>query len=73
MKPLVIIGILLTLLGISGFIFGGVSWTETETVAEIGSLKITDNDEKGFQVPPVAAGICIAVGVVFVSLGAMRK
>lgn len=73
MKGLMIVGVLLTVIGISGFIFGGVNWTETETVAELGSFKITDTDEKGFHLPPVASGVCVAVGVIFVALGAMRK
>lgn len=63
-----LIGIGLILLGIFGFIFGGISWTETESV-EIGELKVEAQHEEGFPITPVASGVAVVAGIVLVVVG----
>ena len=54
------IGAVLVILGLVGLMFGGFSYNKTETVAQIGDLKMKATEKK--QVPPVVSGIAILVG-----------
>lgn len=73
MKPLTTIGVILLALGILGFVLGGVSWTETESVAEIGDVQITNEEEKSFAIPQVASAIAVGAGLIMVVAGAARR
>ena len=46
MKPLMIVGILLIVLGIGGLALRNIQWTETETVADIGPIQIQADEVK---------------------------
>ena len=73
MKPMSIIGILLIIAGIAGFLFGGFDYTTTETVAEIGNVELTDTDEERFNISPYASGAVLVTGLVLLVLGARKK
>lgn len=73
MKPLTLIGTLLVLAGILGFVFGGISWTETESVAEIGDIQLTNEEEKSFNIPSMASAVAIGAGLIMVIGGLSRK
>lgn len=75
MKPLTLIGTLLVVAGILGFVLGGVSWTETESVAEIGDIQLTNQEEKSFNIPTMASAVAVAVGagLIMVIGGLARK
>ena len=67
-----IVGILLVVLGILGFIFGGISWTETEQVADIGPLEIETEQEETLPIGPLASGVAVVAGLVLVGVD-LRK
>lgn len=73
MKPLTIVGMLLILAGILGFLFGGVDYSETETVAEIGDIQLQDTDKKRLEIPPLASGAILVTGLVLFVVGMRRK
>lgn len=73
MKPLTMIGAILVALGILGFVLGNVSWTETESVAEIGDLQITNEEENSVAIPTMASAIAVGAGLVMVIAGAARR
>ena len=73
MKPVTMIGAVLVILGIVGLALGGISWTETESVAQIGGLQITNEEENSFAIPPLASAIALGVGLVMVVIGVGRK
>jgi len=58
-----ILGILLIVLGLVGLIYGGVSWTQREKVADIGPIHVTGEREKSVPVPPLVGGVCLVAGV----------
>jgi hypothetical protein len=64
------IGAVLVILGLVGLLIGGFSYNKTETVAEIGGLKMRATEKK--QVPPLVSGLAILVGAV-IWFGAGRK
>lgn len=73
MKGISIVGAILIAIGILGFVLGGVSYQETETVAEIGDFSLKDTDEKTFSLPPLASGAILGTGVILLILGVARK
>jgi hypothetical protein len=61
-----IVGIILIVLGILGFIFGSVTFTQTEEVADLGPLQIEREEERTFPIAPVASGVAVLAGIVLV-------
>ena len=69
MKPIMILGIVLLLAGIGGLIVPNISWTQPETVAEIGPLEINADKEKNVWIPTAAAIAAIVAGLGLVVAG----
>jgi hypothetical protein len=63
MKPLMILGIVLIILGVAGLVVQGVTYTTREDVADLGGLKITAQKEKTLPIPAIAGGVALAAGV----------
>lgn len=61
-----ILGVLLIVLGLVGLIYGGVSWTRREKVADFGPIEVTRTHERSLPVPPIVGGLCLVAGVVLV-------
>lgn len=66
------LGIVLIVLGILGFIVGGVSFTTDETVADIGPLEVETERTRTVPITPIASGVAVLAGVVLVIAGARR-
>jgi hypothetical protein len=67
-----LIGIVLIVVGLVGVIWGGISWTQRETVADIGPLEITTQERESLPIPPIAGAICLIAGTAMV-IGAKRR
>jgi len=68
-KPAVIIGIVLIIVGVIGFAWGGLGWTTQKKDAQLGPLEITHKESHGIAFPPIASGICLVGGIVLVIFG----
>lgn len=66
------LGIVLIVLGILGFIIGGISFTTDETVADIGPLEVETERTRTFPITPLASGVAVLAGVVLVIAGGRR-
>jgi uncharacterized membrane protein HdeD (DUF308 family) len=64
MKPLVIVGILLIVLGVVALAYEGISYTKTERVIDLGPLKVDAKREKTIPLPPVLGALSLVGGVV---------
>lgn len=73
MKPLSMFGALLIVASILGFIFGGLNYSETETVVEVGDVKLQDTDDKRIAIPPIASGAMLVTGLVLFVVGVRSK
>ena len=73
MKPAAIVGIVLIIVGIIGFAYGGLGWTTQKKDAQLGPLEITHKESHGIDFPPIASGLCLAGGVVLVIVGSRRS
>jgi len=60
MKP---IGVLLVVLGILAFVYGGISYSRQKTVLDMGPIKATATERHNIPLSPVAGGIAIVGGL----------
>jgi hypothetical protein len=72
-KPAAIIGIVLIIVGVLGFAWGGLGWTTQKKDAQLGPLEITLKESHGITFPPVASGICLVGGIVLVIVGSRKN
>jgi hypothetical protein len=72
MKPAGIVGIILIIVGIIGFVYGGLGWTTEKKDAQLGPLEIKHTEGHGISFPPVLSGICLVGGIVLVALGSRK-
>jgi uncharacterized membrane protein HdeD (DUF308 family) len=63
MKPLVIVGILLIILGVFALAYEGITYTKTERVIDLGPLKVDAKREKTIPLSPVLGALSLVGGV----------
>jgi drug/metabolite transporter (DMT)-like permease len=72
MRPAVIVGILLIIVGIAGLAFGGFSFTRKEKVLDVGPIEASADKKESLPVPPILGALAIVGGVVLLASGARR-
>ena len=72
MKPAGIIGIILIVIGVIGFAFGGIRWTSEKKDAQLGPLEVKHSERQGIAFPPVLSGLCVVGGIVLVIVGSRK-
>jgi hypothetical protein len=72
MKPVMIVGIVLIVLGVVALAYQGVTYTTREKVVDIGPLKVEAKKEKTIPLPPILGGVAVAAGVVLMIVGTRR-
>jgi uncharacterized membrane protein len=73
MKPLMIVGIVLIVLGVVMLAVGGITYTDTEKVLDLGPIEATAEREKTIPLSPLAGGAAVIAGVVLVITGSRRR
>ena len=68
-----VIGIVLIVLGLIGLAYGGIRWTESDKVVDIGPVEVTRSEQKSIPFPPVAGAISLIAGVVLMVAGGRRS
>ena len=64
MKPAVILGLVLLVLGLAALAYQGITYTTKEKVVDLGPLKVEAEKEKTIPLPPILGGVAIVVGLV---------
>lgn len=59
-----IAGLVLVVLGIVALVWGGVFWTDRDTVINAGPLEITTEEREGVRLPPIVGVIALIGGMV---------
>jgi hypothetical protein len=72
MKPVMLVGIILILLGLVALAYKGITYTTQEEVAKLGPLEAKVEKEKTIPLPPVIGALALAGGVVLVVLGTRK-
>jgi heme/copper-type cytochrome/quinol oxidase subunit 2 len=69
MKPATIIGLILIVLGIVGFVTGGVSFTHQKKDVDIGPVQISHESKQTVPISPILSGIALVAGIGLVVVG----
>jgi hypothetical protein len=72
MRPLVLAGILLMLIGVFAFTYQGITYLTREQVAEVGPIEVTRVRENTLPLPPLVGAVCVVTGIVLLVMGARR-
>jgi hypothetical protein len=74
MKPLMLIGLILVILGVLAFGYQGVMYVTTrDTVAQAGPFSVQADREHAIPLGPLFAGVCLLGGVILMAASAARR
>jgi hypothetical protein len=72
MNTTTIIGIILIVLGVAGLIYGGITYTTSKDIMDVGSMHVQVDQHKQIPLSPIAGAAAVAVGVVLMLFGRRR-
>ena len=67
------VGVALIILGIVVLAWGGLFWTDRDTVIDAGPLEVTTAEREGVAIPPILGGIAAVAGLVLLVLPSRRR
>jgi uncharacterized membrane protein len=70
LKAATVVGILLIVVGIAGFAFGGFHYSQRHRDADVGPMHISHEQHKTVPIPPILSGIALVGGICLVVVGA---
>jgi uncharacterized membrane protein len=70
--PLTAIGVVLVLLGAAALLWPKISYTQRETLVDVGPVNVTADTKKSVPLSPILGGVVLAGGVVLLVVG-VRK
>ena len=73
MRAATVIGIILIVLGILGFVYKGISYTEKEQIVDLGPIEIESEQQETIPIPEILSGTAIVGGIILVAVGSRRK
>jgi len=73
MKPILIVGMLLIVLGVVALAYQGVSYTTREKVIDLGPIEASKETKKTIPLPPVLGGLALAGGVALLVVGSKSR
>lgn len=68
-----IAGLVLAIVGIVALLWGGVFWTDRDTVFDAGGLEIQTAEREGVAVPPILGGAALIAGVLLLVIPSRRR
>lgn len=68
-----IVGLVLVVIGLVALLWGGISWTREETVADLGPLEIQSEQRETLPLPPIVGGVALVAGVLLLVLPARTR
>ena len=68
-----IIGIVLIVIGIASFGWGGIFWNDRDTLVDAGPFKITKTDREGVAVPRTLGVLSLVSGIVLLLVPERRR
>ena len=73
MKPAMMFGILLIVLGGLALAYQGFNYTHQEKVIDIGPIHATAEEQKHVSIPPILGALALVGGIVMVVTGARKN
>jgi len=69
MKPIMLIGLALIVLGVVALAYQGITYTTREKIIDIGPIQASADTQKTIPLSPLLGGLALAGGVVLVIVG----
>ena len=69
MKPIMLIGIVLIVLGVVALAYQGITYTSRERILDIGPIHATADTNKTIPISPILGGLALVGGIVIVVRG----
>jgi hypothetical protein len=73
MKPAMMMGILLIVLGGLALAYQGFNYTHQEKVIDIGPIHATTEEQKHVSIPPILGGLALVGGIALVIAGSKKN
>jgi uncharacterized membrane protein YidH (DUF202 family) len=73
MKTASIVGILLIVVGIIGFVMGGFTFTHEKKDVDLGRLQVSHQEKSTLPISPILSTLSLIAGVGLVVIGARSK
>ena len=73
MKPIMLGGILLVILGVLALAYQGINYTRQETVLDVGPIHATAEKHERIALPPILGGLMLVGGIVMLVTGSRQK
>ena len=73
MKPIMIIGLVLIVLGIGALAYQGITYTTREKIFDIGSIQASADVQKTIPLSPILGGLSLVGGIVLVVMGRKKS
>ena len=73
MKPAMVFGILLIVLGGLALAYQGFNYTHQEKVIDIGPIHATAEEQKHVSIPPILGALALVGGIVMVVAGTRKN
>jgi len=68
-----IVGLALAVVGVVALVWGGVFWTDRETVIDAGPIEVTADEREGVRIPPALAVLALVGGIVLLVVPDRRR
>ena len=72
MKPTLLAGVVLIVLGVAALAYEGITYTSRETVVDIGPIHATADRQRTLPLPPILGIVAVAGGVALI-VASQRK
>jgi uncharacterized membrane protein YidH (DUF202 family) len=63
------LGIVLIVLGIVALAYGGITWTDRDTIIDAGPLEVQSVEREGIPLSPILGIVSVAAGIALVFAG----
>lgn len=73
MSGIRIVGVILIVIGIVALVWGGVFWTDRDTVIDAGPLEVQTEETEGIALPPILGGIALVGGIALLLVPNRRR
>jgi len=64
-----VVGVILIVIALISFIWGGVSYTREEQVLDVGPFEATAETRETIPLPPIIGGVALVAGIVLLLAG----
>jgi uncharacterized membrane protein len=73
MKPIMLIGLVLIVLGVVALAYQGITYTSREKIIDIGPFEASADTQKTIPLSPILGGLSLVGGIVLVIMGRKKS